>query len=137
MASRRCEKKVLQKEFEELQVAYIISEQRFSAELQAAADKNKALQQEVEQLRVPQQISLRYGNELKAERGESDSLERRLERNSQHDFTTVEVLEEIKDGRKSLRRKKLSLQKLLNPNKFEEKLADESTEIHSNSITSP
>lgn len=61
-------------------MAYIIRQQRFSAELQAAADKNKALQQEVEQLRVLQQISLRYGNELKAERGESDSLERRLEK---------------------------------------------------------
>lgn len=77
-------------------MAYIISQQRFSAELQAAAAKNKALQHEVEQLRVLQQISLRSGNELKAERGESDSLEKRIE-NSLHDFTTVEVLEEIKD----------------------------------------
>lgn len=103
---KKKQKKVLQKEFEELKVEYIISQQRFSAELQAATDQNKALQQEVTQLKGSQQINLRYENEPKAERGKSDSLKKRLEKeNTRHDLTTVEPLEEIKDTEEELEEK--------------------------------
>lgn len=45
-------KKALQKDYEELQVAYITTQERLEAELKMEKDKNKALQEELENMAV-------------------------------------------------------------------------------------
>ncbi|XP_044053878.1 golgin subfamily A member 6-like protein 22 [Siniperca chuatsi] len=97
---KRKQKKVLQNEFKELKVAHVVSQEKFSAELQSEKDKNKALQQELEQLKVSCQINLRYKTELKAEREKSDSLQKQLEKEIQSKAECVsEKLEVIKQLR--------------------------------------
>ncbi|XP_031161038.2 probable DNA double-strand break repair Rad50 ATPase isoform X2 [Sander lucioperca] len=92
------ERKLLQKELEELKVAHKISQRKFSAELQV--EKDKALQQELEQLKVSHQISRRYETELKADREENHSLQKQLEDEIQHKAERMpEELEVIKQLR--------------------------------------
>ncbi len=94
---KKKQKKVLQKHFEELKVAHIISQKNFSFILQGEKDKNKALRQELEQLRVSCRINLRYKTELKAEREKSDNLQKQLEKDIQSQAEKVsEKLEVIK-----------------------------------------
>ncbi|KAL7389874.1 hypothetical protein ABVT39_011370 [Epinephelus coioides] len=69
-------KKVLLKEFVDLKVAYAMSQESFSIKLQAEKDKNKALQQELKQLKSSHQINLSYEAQLKAEKGKSDGLQK-------------------------------------------------------------
>ncbi|XP_032373098.1 RUN and FYVE domain-containing protein 1-like [Etheostoma spectabile] len=77
--NERKQKKVFQKELEELKVAHKISQQRFSAELMVEKDKIKGFQQELKQLEAPYQIDRRDERKLKAEREESDGLQEELE----------------------------------------------------------
>ncbi|XP_031161037.2 probable DNA double-strand break repair Rad50 ATPase isoform X1 [Sander lucioperca] len=98
--NERKQKKVIQKELGELTAAYTISQQKFSAELQVKKDQNKALQQELEQLKVSHQISRRYETELKADREENHSLQKQLEDEIQHKAERMpEELEVIKQLR--------------------------------------
>lgn len=69
-------KKVLLKELVDLKVAYAMSQESFSTKLQAEKDKNKALQEELKQLKSSHQINLSYEAQLKAEKGKSDSLQK-------------------------------------------------------------
>ncbi|XP_035515107.1 cingulin-like [Morone saxatilis] len=97
---KKKQKKVLQKEFEELKVAHIITKEKFSTELQVEKDQNKALQQELQQLKVSHQINLRYKTELKAEREKSADLQKNLEKEIQSQSESVlEKLEVIKQLR--------------------------------------
>ncbi|CAK6978084.1 cingulin-like [Scomber scombrus] len=77
---RKKQKKALQKEFDELKVAHVISQERFSAELQAEREKNIALQQEVTQLKVAYDTNVSYESDLKAEREMRHLLQRQFER---------------------------------------------------------
>ncbi|XP_034728813.1 uncharacterized protein LOC117945432 [Etheostoma cragini] len=77
--NERKQKKVFQKELEELQVAHKISQQRFSAELKVEKDKIIGFQQELKRLKAPYQINRRDERKLKAEREESDGLQEELE----------------------------------------------------------
>lgn len=71
-------KKVLQSEFE----ALVIRQEKLSDQLQAEQAENEALQQEVEQLKVSSENSLRYETQLKAERQKSHLLEKEIQRMS-------------------------------------------------------
>ncbi|KAG7231325.1 hypothetical protein INR49_012165 [Caranx melampygus] len=50
--NRHKKKKALHKDYEELQVAHLISQEKFTVELQAEKDKNAALQKELDDLRA-------------------------------------------------------------------------------------
>ncbi|KAG8003174.1 hypothetical protein GBF38_007556 [Nibea albiflora] len=50
--TKRKKKKLLQVDYEELQVAHIINEEKFTSDLQAEKNNNKLLQQELERLRI-------------------------------------------------------------------------------------
>lgn len=94
---------MIRKEFKELKVARMISYKRFSAELQDEKEKNKAPQQDLEQLKVSYQINLRYKTELKAERKKSDSLQKQLEKEIQDkaelELEKLEVIKHLRAGK--------------------------------------
>ena len=90
-------KKVLQQAFEDLKVAYIISQEKFSAELQVEKTKNGALQQELEQLRASHQINPSFKTELKGEKEKGDIHQKHLEKEIHSQAENVsEYLEALK-----------------------------------------
>ncbi|XP_035010595.1 uncharacterized protein LOC118106287 [Hippoglossus stenolepis] len=77
---KRRKKKDLQKDYEELQVAYIIKQERFNNELQEEKKKNNALQEELEMLRASyQEISQSRGADVLTARLKADHLQQELE----------------------------------------------------------
>ncbi|KAG8003176.1 hypothetical protein GBF38_007558 [Nibea albiflora] len=62
--TKRKKKKLLQVDYEELQVAHIINEEKFTSDLQAEKNNNKLLQQELERLRISYKVlNARYEND--------------------------------------------------------------------------
>ncbi|KAK2817243.1 hypothetical protein Q5P01_025434 [Channa striata] len=68
-------KKNLQKDYEELQVAHRISQQKFTAELQLQKDINKALTKEVDKLRAAhEEVSVQYNAAVLSAKQQADTL---------------------------------------------------------------
>ncbi|XP_071331063.1 trichohyalin-like [Trachinotus anak] len=87
---KRKNKKLLQKDYEELQVAHRISQEKFTAELQWEMQKNKALQEELESLRASyQEISQRYEADVLRVREKADDLQHELEKEVKAHAETV------------------------------------------------
>lgn len=77
-------KKDLQKDYEELQVAYMISQEKFTAELQVEREKNKRLQENLERITASHgDISSRYETDVINVRKQCDTLLSELEREIQ------------------------------------------------------
>ncbi|XP_070765867.1 trichohyalin-like [Enoplosus armatus] len=73
-------KKLLQKDYEELQVAHMIRYEKFSAELQVEKEKSKFLQEELERIKVSHhEVCQKYEAEVLTVRQQADNLLRELE----------------------------------------------------------
>ncbi|KAG8001646.1 hypothetical protein GBF38_007395 [Nibea albiflora] len=80
--TKRKKKKLLQVDYEELRVAHVISEEKFTSEFQAEKNKNKLLQEELERLCISYQVlNARYENEndVPKIREQADALQRDFE----------------------------------------------------------
>lgn len=78
--ARRKKKKDLQADFEELQVAYTVSQEKFTADLQAQVDNRDHLRKQLETLQAShQQEQLRYDDELRSVRQQVASLQHELD----------------------------------------------------------
>ncbi|KAF3692208.1 hypothetical protein EXN66_Car007884 [Channa argus] len=74
-------KKLLQKDYEELKVAYTISQKKFTAEIQLQNEKTQALKEELDQLRVSyQEVSLKYDTAVLRAKQQVDNLQQLLEK---------------------------------------------------------
>lgn len=93
---KKKQKKELQRDLEELKVAHIISQEKFATELQVEKDRNKVLQQGIEQVMAVYQVNLRFESELKAEKEKSDSLLKQLEEMIQIEAVVSEELQVIR-----------------------------------------
>lgn len=78
---KRKKKKLLQVDYEELQVAHLISQEKFPAQLQAEKEKNKALQEELEQLKTSfHEVTTRHQVDALTARQQIENLQRELEK---------------------------------------------------------
>uniref|UniRef100_UPI0037E7EFD9 calponin homology domain-containing protein DDB_G0272472-like n=1 Tax=Semicossyphus pulcher TaxID=241346 RepID=UPI0037E7EFD9 len=80
LRTQLCVHKLIEKDYEELQSAHKICQERFSAELQEEKNNTKLLQEQLESLRVSkQQLSQRYQTDVLAVRQQAESHQRELE----------------------------------------------------------
>lgn len=78
---KRKKKKLLQVDYEELQVAHLMTLEKFPVQLQAEKEKNKTLQGEMEQLRASlDEVTARHQVEALTVRQQVENLQRELEK---------------------------------------------------------
>lgn len=121
---KRKKKKLLQVDYEELQVAHIISQDKSTTELQVEQQKNKVLQEELERIKLShQELSLKYQMDVLTVRQQADYLRRELDH--QVKIHTDKVLEDwsliqkLKTEQDALRQKMAEEINFLQINAFE------------------
>lgn len=93
---KRKKKKDLQKDYEELQVAHIISQEKLTAELQVEKEKNTFLQNEVDRISASyHEVNLRYDAGVVTVGQKAESLQRELEKEIQQKNVLLKYYEEL------------------------------------------
>ncbi|KAK2844898.1 hypothetical protein Q5P01_011557 [Channa striata] len=74
-------KKVLQKDYEELKVAYTVSQEKLTAELQLEKEKAQAFKEELDQLRASyEEVNLKYDTAVLTAKQQVDNIQQQLEK---------------------------------------------------------
>ncbi|CAB1412377.1 unnamed protein product [Pleuronectes platessa] len=99
-------KKELHNDYEELKVAHMISDHKFTIALQDKKEKNQVLQEELDRLRAShQEISRRYEDQTLRARQEVDDLKRELEKEIKSRAEDKLLMQNFMAEQKALRQK--------------------------------
>ncbi|KAG8010867.1 Voltage-dependent N-type calcium channel subunit alpha-1B [Nibea albiflora] len=99
--TKRKKKKLLQVDYEELQVAHIVNEEKFNNELQAEKNNNKLLREELERLQISYKVlHARYENDVPKLKEQADALKCDLKKEVEQKILLQTKYEEFQEAQK-------------------------------------